>query len=124
MRDPALPLFDQVPMREASAPLFDTLPMREPDPSPMFDLAPLADEPPSVAAQPVPPPELVPAPKMVRIALGSKGDYSLNKIVRQHADGKQETVCFELSRAGKPIKRGTQDEVKEALRQALTGGRA
>ena len=126
LRDPALPLFDQVPMREASAPLFDTVPMREPDPAPSFDLALPADEPPPVVAQPAPPPPPAPAPapepKMVRIALGSKGEYSLNKIVRQHADGKQETVCFELSRAGKPIRRGSQDEVKEALRQALTGG--
>ncbi len=121
-RDPGLPLFDQVPMRETSAPLFDTVPMREPESAPTFDLS-FADEPrPAPILAPAPPAEPVPAPKMVRIALGSKGEYSLNKIVRQHADGKQETVCFELSRGGKPIKRGTQDEVKEALRQALTGG--
>ena len=96
--------------------------MREPESAPTFDLS-FADEPrPAPILAPAPPAEPVPAPKMVRIALGSKGEYSLNKIVRQHADGKQETVCFELSRGGKPIKRGTQDEVKEALRQALTGG--
>jgi len=117
LREPAQPLFDQVPLRETTAPLFDTVPLREPETPLMFDLASMAEEsPPPVAAPP--PPE----PKMVRIALGSKGDYSLNKIVRQHADGKQETVCFELSRGGKPIKRGSQDEVKEALRLALSGG--
>jgi hypothetical protein len=30
-----------------------------------------------------------------------------------------EVLCFELMQAGKPIKRGTQEEVKEALRLAL-----
>lgn len=122
LRDPALPLFDQVPMRETSAPLFDTVPMREPESAPTFDLISMDEPAPAPIVAPAPPPEPAPAPKMLRIALGSKGDYALNKIVRQHADGKQETVCFELSRGGKPIKRGTQDEVKEALRQALTGG--
>lgn len=120
MRDPALPLFDQVPMRETSAPLFDSVPMREREAPPTFDLISMDDPLPAQVAVPAPPP--VPAPKMVRIALGSKGDHALSKIVRQHADGKQETVCFELSRGGKPIKRGTQEEVKEALRLALTGG--
>ena len=31
-------------------------------------------------------------------------------------------ICYELMKAGKPIKRGTQAEVKETLRQALGGG--
>ena len=61
-------------------------------------------------------------PKTRRITLGSKGDYALNKIVREYADGKQELICFELSKGGTAIKRGSQEEVKEALRQALAAG--
>lgn len=76
----------------------------------------------STQAPPAPTTSPAPAPaatRNLRITLGSKGDYVLNKLVREHPDGRQDLVCFELMRAGQPIKRGTQDEVKEALRLAL-----
>jgi hypothetical protein len=134
-----LPGFDTVPMRETPAPLFDTVPMRE-SPSPLFDSVPMRDsEAPArthaaatLTAAPTTPaepaaaspatPASAPATKAVRVALGSRGAYALSKLVRQHPDGRQETLCFELAKDGKPIKRGTQDEVKEALRKALSGG--
>ncbi|MBL8245503.1 MAG: TMEM43 family protein [Rhodanobacteraceae bacterium] len=126
-RRPTEPLFDTVPLRDASAPSFDRLPMDE-GKSEFPSLAvqgalssPATTQPRPAAPQPAPaPPVAAPAPKNVRIALGTKGDYALNKIVRQHPDGRQDVICFELTRAGQPIKRGTQDEVKEALRQALS----
>lgn len=140
-REKPAPLFDSLPQRESSAPLFDTVPMRD-SAAPAWSLEDMA-EPAAEAAQVAAPapgpaptpaptptpavriaaPESVPAPaKTLRIALGSRGEYALNKLVRQHPDGRQETICFELTQGGKPIKRGTQDEVKEALRQALAGG--
>lgn len=91
------PLFDTVEARQPAPPLFDTVEARTPAPA-------------------------VAAPKPVRIALGSKGDYQLNKIVRTLVDGGEQVICYELMKAGKPIKRGTQAEVKETLRQALGGG--
>jgi hypothetical protein len=136
-----LPGFDTVPMRETPAPLFDTVPMRE-SPAPLFDSVPMrggeapahaaatltaaATTPPALAAVLPATPMSAPAPaaasKIVRVALGSRGAYALSKLLRQHPDGRQETLCFELAKEGKPIKRGTQDEVKEALRKALSGG--
>lgn len=129
-RAPAAPLFDTVPSREATPALFDSVPMRE---APLFDSVPMREAAPfdSVPTRASKPPVIdefnftIPTapepPKTRRIALGSKGDYALSKIVREHADGKQELICFELSKAGTPIKRGSQEEVKEALRQALAG---
>ena len=128
-RRPTEGLFDTVPLRDASAPSFDRLPMDEgksefPSLAVQGALSSPATTQPRPTAQPAPaPPVAAPAPKNVRIALGTKGDYALNKIVRQHPDGRQDVICFELTRAGQPIKRGTQDEVKEALRQALMAGR-
>jgi hypothetical protein len=128
-RRPAEPLFDTVPLRDASAPSFDLLPMEE-GKSEFPALAmqgaistPTVQPKTAPAAAPVMPPLAAAAPKNVRIALGTKGEYALNKIVRQHPDGRQDVICFELMRAGQPIKRGTQDEVKEALRLALMAGR-
>lgn len=125
-------MFDDLPTRDSAAPLFDTVPMREREAPPVFDLLPSEPAPPLAVAALVPQPAPVQRPaatpdastaaKTLRVALGSKGAYQLNKLVRQHADGRQETLCFELTQGGKPIKRGTQDEVKEALRLALTGG--
>lgn len=132
---PAPPLFDMVEARHPAAPLFDTVEAREPPPlfeavpprqaatAPMFETVPTREAPPLFetveARTPAP---AVEAPKPVRIALGSKGDYQLNKIVRKQADGTEQVICYELMKAGKPIKRGTQAEVKETLRQALGGG--
>jgi hypothetical protein len=129
----AAPLFDTVPVREAGTPGFDTVPMRETGApaleslltdargAPLFEsvslrdtAAPLFDDLPLPKAA-----AAIDPPKNQRIALGSTGEYQLNKIVRQHADGLHEVLCFELMQAGKPIKRGTQEEVKEALRLAL-----
>ncbi|MBK8066449.1 MAG: TMEM43 family protein [Rhodanobacteraceae bacterium] len=133
-RRPAEPLFDTVPLRDASAPRFDLLPMDEGN-SEFPDLpmqgalsSPITQPVPVSAPAPQPAPARTPAPapaapKNVRIALGTKGEYALNKIVRHHPDGRQDVICFELMRAGQPVKRGTQDEVKEALRQALMAGR-
>ncbi len=137
MRETPAPLFDSVPMRETPAPLFDSVPMRE-TPAPLFDSVPMRDcEAPARApaaatltatatVPPAPaaalPPTPAPAARTVRVALGSRGAYALSKLVRQHPDGRQETLCFELAKDGKPIQRGTQEEVKEALRKALSGG--
>lgn len=123
---PAAPLFETVEARQAPAPLFDTVPVREvPSAGPATEhtsrSAPLFET--VEVRQPAPAPvQQAAAPKPVRVALGSKGDYQLNKIVRQQPDGSQQVLCFELMKAGKPIKRGTQEEVKEVLRQALSGG--
>lgn len=57
-----------------------------------------------------------------RVALGSKGPYALFKILRLTAGGGTEVVCFELQKDGKPIKRGSQEQVKAALQQLLQGG--
>ncbi|MGE4073356.1 MAG: TMEM43 family protein [Lysobacterales bacterium] len=119
---PTRPLFDTVEARQPAPPLFDTVEARQPA-APLFDTVPTRETPPLFdtveARAPAP---VVEAPKPVRIALGSKGDYQLNKIVRKLADGGEQVICYELMKAGKPIKRGTQAEVKETLRQALGGG--
>jgi hypothetical protein len=115
-RDPApAPLFDTVPPRQA--PLFDTVPAREPAPAPLFDTVAARDDSPFEFIDP--PPAEPPKPK--RISLGSKGPYQLNKIVKPLADGSEQLVCYELMRDGKPLKRGTQAEVKSALAAALQG---
>lgn len=123
-------LFDTVPVRDEAAPRFDLMPMDDgPGDFPQLALQGALSSPsaPAVPAQPAPvaPPQAAEpapaAPKAVRVTLGSKGDYQLAKIVRQHADGRQDVVCFELLRGGQSLKRGTQEEVKEALRRALSG---
>jgi hypothetical protein len=121
-RETPAPLFDSVPMRETPAPLFDSVPMRDSE-VPVRAHAPATDTAPPAAALPATPASApAPAAKTVRVALGSRGAYALGKLVRQHPDGRQETLCFELAKDGKPIQRGTQEEIKEALRKALSGG--
>lgn len=107
-RTPTGPLFDTVEPRRPTPPLFDTVEQRSPAPA-LFDTVELRPRP---AATPS-----VAAPR--RIALGSKGPYSLHKIVRARPDGSDELVCFELQQSGKPLLRGTQEQVKERLRVVL-----
>jgi hypothetical protein len=57
-------------------------------------------------------------PAFKRVPIGSKGPYRVNKIVKVSEAGEQ-VVCFELMRDGKPIQRGTQAQIKEALATAL-----
>ncbi len=122
-RQPTPPLFDTVEARQPPPPLFDSVPPRPAATAPMFGTVPTREAPPLFdTVEMRAPAPVVEAPKPVRIALGSKGDYQLNKIVRKQADGGEQVICYELMKAGKPIKRGTQAEVKETLRQALGGG--
>lgn len=121
------PLFDTVEPAAQPKPLFDTF---EPvtKPRPLFDddlpaakPAPLFDEPPPPAPVPAPVVAAAPIPP-TRISLGSKGDYGLNKIVRKAADGTEELICYELMHHGKPIQRGTQEQIKLAFKEALAKG--
>lgn len=73
---------------------------------------PPRDSPPASANPPAAPSALK------RVPIGSKGPYQVNKIVKVLADGEQ-VMCFELMRDGKPIQRGTQAQIKEALATAL-----
>ncbi|MFO1496052.1 MAG: TMEM43 family protein [Lysobacterales bacterium] len=123
-RQPSAPLFDSVEPRQPGAPLFDTVEPRQPS-APLFDLVePRQPEtessapPPATAAAPAP---AAPAPPL-RIALGSKGEYTIHKIVRRQTDGSEQLICFELTRAGRPIARGSQEEVKQKLKALLAAG--
>ncbi len=118
---PALPPKPAKPAEQkAAGKLFDTVPMR--DPAPLFDTVPMRGELPYdlIDDRPPEPPQPEPA-KPRRISLGSKGPYQLNKIVKLLADGNDQLLCFELVKDGRPIKRGTQDEIKAALAEALKG---
>jgi hypothetical protein len=151
-RVPSAPLFDTVEPRAAAAPMFDLVEARTPPAPMFDQMPGFADHadgfdiidtpPPALTAPPTPAPApkpvaVAPAPQPVaasnapvapaaaapiRIALGSRGEYTINKIVRRPPDGPEQVVCFELTRAGKPVKRGTQDEVKQALKELLAGG--
>ena len=122
-RRPAPPLFDTVEPRQPGAPLFDTVEPRQTS-APLFDLVePRQPEtespaPPPTAAAPAP---AAPAPPL-RIALGSKGEYTIHKIVRRQTDGSEQLICFELTRAGRPIARGSQEEAKQKLKALLAAG--
>lgn|GEM_PF-2528552 len=138
-RAPAAPLFDTVEPRAPAAPLFDTVEVRAPTtplfdaiepfskPKPLFD-----DEPPATRSAPrvdasaaqdarssAPPAPTVAPAALTRVSLGAKGDYALNKIVRRALDGSEELLCYELMHQGKPIKRGTQEQIKLAFKEAL-----
>lgn len=107
----APPPFETVPPRAAQSLPFETVPTRE-APLP-FDTVP-----PREAVKPAAPASTTP---LKRIPVGSKGAYSLNKIVKASAVG-EEVVCYELMKDGKPIKRGSQAEIKAALAAALAAG--
>jgi hypothetical protein len=114
------PLFDTVEPRDFGAShgaLFDTVEPRVPAPA-APPPKPVIPPPPAPAPAPAPPAGVA-AP--VRISLGSKGEYSLNKIVRKHDDGVEELLCYELMRNGKPVQRGTQEQIRQAFKEALAG---
>lgn len=94
---------------DSAAPLFETVAPREAAPP-----APLLSEPPA-------PRPADPAPRMLRIALGQKGDFQINKLVRKQADGREEILGYELTRAGAVVFRGSQEQVKARLRELLLG---
>lgn len=93
---PAAPLFETVAPREATAP------------------APLAPE----LADPGP----AAKPKLLRVALGAKGAFQIHKLVRKHADGREELLAYELTHAGAVVFRGSQEQVKARLKELLAGG--
>jgi hypothetical protein len=70
-------------------------------------------------AAPEPTGEAPAAAPALRQRLGQKGPYTLNKLIRRQADGTEQLICFELMRDGKPIKRGTQAQVRETLQALL-----
>lgn len=127
----------------ASAPLFEQAPPRQPPASPLWETVEprSATEPLLAPAAQVQPnaPSIDPAPDAVaksgsavaaggqvtaatpalRQRLGQKGPYTLNKLVRRQPDGSLQLICFELMRDGKPIKRGSQAQVRETLQSLL-----
>ncbi len=123
------PLFDELEAFSKPAPLFDTVepvaaakPLFDDD-LPTLKPAPLFDEPPPPRPTPPAAPAAVAAPLApTRVSLGSKGGYTLNKIVRKAADGSEELICYELMHQGKPIQRGTQEQIKLAFKEALAKG--
>ncbi len=86
---------------------------------------------PSVATEAAAPPPAAPiarssaadptaaASKNLRVRLGRKGPYTLNKLIRRQPDGSDHLICYELMRDGKPIKRGNQAQVREELQKLL-----
>ncbi len=111
------------PRSGASTPLYNA---SEPDPEPaaLFEQVPVRS--PAAAPPPAMPAASKPEPasattaaaqtaKLVRRVLGRKGKYLVNRILRVLPDGVEQVVCFELMHQGKAIKRGTQDEIRQAL---------
>lgn len=97
------------PQDVSAAPLFETVAPREATaPAP---LAPeLAGSAPAAAA------------KMLRVALGQKGEFQINKLVRKYTDGREDILGYELTRAGAVVFRGSQEQVKARLKELLAGG--
>jgi hypothetical protein len=93
------------PTAEPTALPFDSVEARVPPPA---NAAPSA-LPPGVKA------------KVKRMELGEKSGFMLTKIVYIDGPKAGEIMCFELMRGKEVLTRGTQDEVKAALKVALGG---
>lgn len=102
------PLYNASEPDTEPAALFEQAPLRAPaaTPPPAAPAASKAEPASTAAAQ---------TAKLVRRALGRKGEYLVNRILRILPDGAEQVVCFELMHQGKALKRGTQAEIRQAL---------
>ena len=91
----------------AGPPLFEPVVPREPPPAPAM----------ATQERPAGPAPTADQARLVRRALGKRGEYVVNLILRILPGGDEEVVCFELMHGGKPIKRGSQGEIRLALQQ-------
>ncbi|MCB1629199.1 MAG: hypothetical protein KDI48_15830 [Xanthomonadales bacterium] len=134
---PSGPLWDEVePRHEPVRPLWAQATLAEegfaglPE-TPAEPTRPPAEPTTPVATKPAPTPATdavaaaskpTAAGQVLRKRLGSRGIYQINELLRRQPDGSTERVCFELMANGKPIKRGSQAEVKARLAELLQRG--
>ncbi len=107
--------FETVEPRAAAPALFDTVAPRPASTEPaLFETVEPRDAPRPRVAAPTPA-----KPAAVRVPVGRKGEFLVSRIVRRQEDGSEELVCFELSRGGQALKRGSKEDVAQALKAAL-----
>ena len=108
-------LFETVEPRAAAPALFETVEPRSTPPAPsLFETVEPRVAPAAQAPQPT-----SSKPAAVRVPVGRKGEFLVSRIVRRLDDGGEQLICFELSRGGQALKRGSKDEVAQALKAAL-----
>ncbi|MCB1628209.1 MAG: hypothetical protein KDI48_10790, partial [Xanthomonadales bacterium] len=111
---------DSAPLYNASAP--DPVPAAAGPQRPLFEPVAPRTAPPTAPAAPLPAASDQTADasaaekaRLVRRSLGKRGEYVVNRILRILPSGSEEVVCFELMHDGKPIKRGSQGDIRQAL---------
>jgi Transmembrane protein 43 len=117
-----LPAFEWTPSSSSNAPPA-VMPKKAVVSAPSYGSDPnegIAFEP-EAKKVPAPPANVAaPKPKVKREVLGEKGGFTLTKIVFVDGPKVGEIMCFELMKEKAVLVRGTQDEVKTALKSRLS----